>query len=198
MQDNVYAPPMAAVADTRATDAATGTPFFVVAPYKLVLMYVMTLGLYRYYWSYMQWTRFRRATGTPMWPVARALFSLFYVHELNNEVDHRARRVATVHWSPGNTTTLYVVFAITSVVADRMSSNHFGPPWLPLVSLAALVPLAWSLWRTQCIANIACGDPRGTANRRLTWANWIWLALGVVTWVLVVIGTVGLVAEAAR
>lgn len=193
MQDNVYAASAAVLADAPVVATRTTTPFFVVAPWKFVLLYLATLGLYRYYWSYMHWARFRRATQTPMWPVARAIFAIFFMHELNTESDHRARKLGPVRWSPGNSTTLYVVSTIVAFVISRLVANDVGPEWLSLVSVGMLAPLAYSLWRTQCVANMACGDPAGQANARLTWANWIWLSLGAVLWLLIALGTLMMV-----
>ena len=188
MQDNPYAAPAAALADAR--PSASAPPFFVVAPRKFVLLYLATLGLYRYYWSYMHWARYRRATGTPMWPVARSLFALFYMHELNTEADHRARRQGAVRWAPGPSTTLYVGGVLLSFVFGRLAAYDIGPAWLQALPIVLLVPLAYALWRTQRVANIACGDPDGRANARLTWANAIWLAIGGLWWLLVLVGTV--------
>lgn len=191
MPDNPYTAPAAVLADVRPTAAAqAATPFFVVAPRKFLLLYIATVGLYRYYWSYMHWARFRRATGTPMWPVARSLFAIFYMHELNNEADHRARRHGPVRWAPGTSTALYVACVLLSFAFGRMAAYGIGPAWLQLMPIALLAPLAWSLWRTQCVVNIACGDPDGRANARLTWANWVWLALGALWWLLMLVGTV--------
>lgn len=193
MQDNIYAAPAAAIADVRPAEGArAATPFFVVAPWKFVLMYVATVGLYRYYWSYMQWARFRRATGTPMWPVARSIFAIFYMHELNTEADHRAQKHGGLHWSPGNATAVYVVASIAGFVLDRMGAHDVGPPWLALAGLGMLAPATWALWRTQSAVNVACGDPRGTANNRLSWANWVWLAIGLLVWLLLILGTVAI------
>ncbi|GAB1595060.1 hypothetical protein [Lysobacter claricitrinus] len=128
-----------------------------------------------------------------MWPVARSIFAIFYVHELNNEAAHRARRQGDVRWSPGNATSLYVVCSIAGFAFDRLASNHIGPPWLALVGLAMLLPMAGALWRTQGVVNLACADPAGTANNRLTWANWIWLAIGALAWLFVAIGAAGIV-----
>lgn len=193
MQDTLYAAPAAPLAEVRPVEAARVTPFFVVAPRKFVLMYLGTLGLYRYYWSYRHWTHVHRATGTPMWPVARSLFAIFFMHELNVEADHRARQQAPVHWDPGTSTTLYVAVSMASFVLGRAANADMGPAWLALVPVALLVPLAYSLSRTQCVANIASGDPDGRANARLTWANAIWLAVGTLWWLLLAVGTAAIV-----
>lgn len=187
MDIHPYAPPAAVVADVP-LPAAAARPFFVVAPWKFALLFGMTVGLYQYYWSYMHWARFRRHTGTPMWPVARAVFSIFFAHSLNGEIDHRLRLRPGFRWSPGALATLYVVSTLGAAVADRLSAHEVGAPYTSLAGLVLLLPIGYSMARTQQAANAACDDPGGRANARLGWANWIWIALGAVLWGVILIG----------
>lgn len=197
MDTNFYAPPAAAVADPVVTGglATRADPFFVVAPWKFALLFGATIGLYQYYWLYMHWARFRRCTGEPMWPVARAILSVFFAHSLNREIDHRIGRVELHAWAPGALATLYVVCTIGGALADRLSAREIGSPYTDLAGLVLLLPIGYSLARTQAAANIACGDPQAVGNRRLSWANWIWLVLGAVLWILMLLGLGIMVTE---
>lgn len=190
MQDTIYAAPAAALADARVDATPTAAPFFVVAPWKFVVMYVATFGLYRLYWSYMHWARFRRATGTPMWPVARSILSIFFVHSLMLEMEHRARRKAPVHWSPTALATIYIVALIASSVLGRLPVEGRAGAVVVLVSIALIAPLAWVMARMQRVANIACDDPSGASNARITGANVVWLVLGGLWWLLALFGVV--------
>jgi hypothetical protein len=38
--------------------------------------------------------------------------------------------------------------------------------------------------------NLSCGDPEGKGNDRLTKANWAWVILGLLGWVIVVMGVI--------
>lgn len=90
MDDNVYAPPASAVVEP--APAGADHSFYVVAPAKFCLLFFFTLGMYHVYWFYMQWARYRR--GHPevtIWPVARAIFSVFFAHSLANRLDEAAR-----------------------------------------------------------------------------------------------------------
>lgn len=183
--ENMYAPPLAAVTD--APRVAERREFFVVAPAKFVLLYLGTFGLYFYYWAYMHWARHRRFTGEPMWPVARAIFSVFFAHSLNDAIDRRAAPLGH-RWSPGTWATLYVITTIGAVLADRLAANDIGLPYTTLVAILLTLPAAYACLRTQRAANVACGDPAGSANRRLTWANYLWLAFGLLVWALAAFG----------
>lgn len=186
MDDNLYAPPQAAVADPPALVPAR--EFFVVAPRKLLLMYVATLGLYAYYWWYQHWTRYRRFNREPLWPVARAIFPVFFAHRLTDEIDDRLSRLRLPRgWSPGLLATGFVLLQVTSVVADRLSWYEVLSPWSDVAGLAVLLPIGVLLMRIQRAANRAAGDADAQTNGRLTWANWAWLVPFGLLWLLVLV-----------
>ncbi|MDI9238113.1 hypothetical protein QLQ15_04220 [Lysobacter sp. LF1] len=187
MSENLYAPPAAAVADA-ADEAATGTEFFVVGTTKLVLLYLATFGLYPVFWFYMHWARYKRFRRQDMWPAARALFAIFFTHELAGEIDERLHRSGIRYaWSPSLTATAFVVLTIVSTIASRVPEGVSRiADLLPVILLA---PIAWTMVNMQRAANAACGQPDGASNRRLTWANWLWLVAGGFLWTMVLIGT---------
>ena len=187
MDDNLYAPPQAAVADPPAPVSAR--EFFVVAPRKLLLMYVATLGLYAYYWWYQHWARYRRFNREPLWPVARAIFPVFFAHRLTGEIDDRLSRLRLSRgWSPGLLATAFVLLQIFSSVADRFSWYDVLSPWSDVAGLALLLPIGLLLMRIQRAANRAAGDADAQANGRLTWANWAWLVPFGLLWLLLLVG----------
>ncbi len=80
MEENVYAPPRALVADVRPLESNAGVYFFAVSPTKLVVMSVCTLGLYQVYWFYKQWVFIRQRSEPLVIPWARALFGIFWCY----------------------------------------------------------------------------------------------------------------------
>jgi len=186
MSENLYAPPATPVFDS-AREAAARTEFFVVGTTKLCLLYFATFGLYPLFWFYMHWARYKRYRRQDMWPAARALFAIFFAHQLTGEIDDRLRRDGKRHaWSPGGNATAYVVLAIVSTLASRIPDGVSRlADVLPLLLLA---PIAWILATMQRAANLACGQPDAAANRHLTWANWLWLVAGGLAWALVFLG----------
>ena len=186
MSENLYAPPATPVVDTQRV-AAAGTEFFVTGTTKLVLLYFATFGLYPMFWFYMHWARYKRFRRQPMWPVARALFPIFFVRLLADEIDDRLRRENQRHaWSPGANAIGFIVLSIVSTIASRIPES-VSPmaSWLPVFLLP---PTAWSMVNIQRAANLACGDKLGALNARLGWANWLWLLVGGVLWLLVLVG----------
>lgn len=186
MSENLYAPPATPVVDTERA-AAAGTEFFVTGTTKLVLLYFATLGMYPLFWFYMHWARYRRFRRQNLWPAARALFAIFFTHQLTGEIDDRLRRDGKRHaWSPGGNATAFVVLSIVSAIASRIPEGvSKTADVLPFLLLA---PIAWCLVNIQRAANLACGHPQGEPNRGLTWANWIWLVAGAIFWLLILAG----------
>ena len=74
------APASAAAA---ATDAAT--PWFRVGTAKLLLMCVVTFGLYQIYWFYQQWRHVQRR-GERVHPALRTLFAAIFCYPLFRRV----------------------------------------------------------------------------------------------------------------
>lgn len=194
MTDNLYAPPMSMVHDAPA-HATADTRFFVIAPRKFLLLFFLTFGFYRYVWWWAQWSHFRRATKQDLWPVARAVFSIFFAHPLNNEIEAR-RRPGMAAWSPGLWATVYVVAVIAERVADRLLDKAIGELPALLAGIGLLLPVGLSLLRTQQAANEVCGDAGGTGNACLSGANVVWMVLGALAWLVVIAGAVIMVTEA--
>lgn len=183
--DNLYAAPVADVWPPPAIPAAAAA-FHVVSGPKLVVLYVATFGLYGIYWFYRHWEQVRRTGGETLWPVARAIFSVIFAHALAREIDarlHAGRRRYT--WAPATVATCYVVFEIAGNILSRLSWREIGSPATDLLSMASMLPVVLCLLAMQRAANTASGDPTGEANSRFTAANWVWMILGGLAWLLV-------------
>lgn len=185
--DNPYATP---TADLVATPADTENPtFYVVGTMKFLLLYVATLGMYSIYWFYRNWSHYKAETRADVWPVPRAIFSVFFIHSLFRTVDERLRAQGKdFPWNPGAHATLLVVLMIVSNVLDRIAGKIESVGALDVASLVLLLPIAFVMLRAQGAINMACGDPEGAGNSRLSGLNILWIAVGGVFWVFVFIG----------
>lgn len=188
-QDNLYAPPTARVADPDVVPSGRKAAFHVVSTTKVVVLTVATVGLYAVYWFWRHWEQHRVERKLDIWPVPRALFYIFYAHALNTEIDHRITRNDDRHdWSPGAWATLLVVAALINRLVDRLPETVVSLRAGGMVTLLSVLAMAAALANAQRAANIASGDRDALSNRRFTWANMIWLALGTVFWLLFSIG----------
>jgi hypothetical protein len=188
MNENSLTAPVGAVDDT--APRVKSNEFYVVSARKFVLLFLATFGLYQIYWFYMHWARFRRVRQQQhVWPVARAIFPIFFTHSLTEEIDYTARsRSPAYRWSPQLAATGYVTASLASMVLDRLAANSIGSPATDLASVLMLGPACMCLLAIQRAANVACDQPRGDPNSSLSWANWIWLVMGALCWLLVVLG----------
>jgi hypothetical protein len=185
MTDNPYQPPAARVADF----VGDGPRLYVVAPRKFLILFLGTAGIYQIYWFYKNWALLNTATNLGVWPVMRAIFSIFFTHALFREIDARLKPQPTGRaWPAYAMATLYVAGQIVNLVASQLSGRGIGAPWLGTLPLILMGPFAWLLLTAQRAINRAENDPDGSGNRALTAANWVWLAIGVFYWGLIAVG----------
>lgn len=178
-----YTPPAAALRNP--SGAAHQAPFHVVSPAKLVVLYVATLGLYQVYWFYQHWQHWRAARSETIWPLARALFGLCFVHAFARRID-RTLRAAEMRWRwwPMTVATVFVLMEVLnygSALAWPWLAPRLPAAWLWIEWLGFLVMpvIAACLVQLQRAANAACGDPHARGNRRFTVYNIAWIVLGV-------------------
>lgn len=129
-----------------------------------------------------------------MWPVMRAIF---FTHSLFREVDARLAHGAIAHrWGGQMWATIYVVLAIIENVTDRLAGRSIGSPATDIVSIVALILSITALQQGQRAINAALGDPEGASNRHFTMANWVWILIGALIWLLILAGVLLEAAEA--
>lgn len=179
MSENLYAPPAAAVAELVPIERRT--EFYVVSGRKLALLTIATMGWYTVYWFYMHWARYRTWHKIKDQPAARAIFFVLYTHSLAVKIDRRLREKAiALNWWPCTTATGFVLLVLVGNLYDLVPQET--PVWLDFATVLLLAPQTWLMWRMQRAANLACGQPTAESNQAITWANWVWIALGGVLW----------------
>jgi hypothetical protein len=189
MSDSIYAPPQA---DLGATPIdSISAPFYVVSVKKVMVLGLLTFGLYFIYWHYQNWRQYRdwhfarTQEKQDIWPVPRGLFSIFFMHSLFRNVKaHADDNERLIDWDPGTIATILVILTIVGNVLDRMSMRNIGYPFTDILSLIVLAPLLYIYTRVQPIINASCGDPESTSNSGFTVANWVWIVIGALLWVL--------------
>lgn len=167
--------------------------FYVVGKKKFIVLYLATLGLYGFYWFYKQWSCYKDGSGYEseehkIWPIARALFPMFFTHSLFREVKRFNQAVAALdEWESRAHATFLVIVITVSNVVDRLAGKSIGSPYTDLLSLALLAPLLFFYYKAQAMINISCGDPEGAANRNFTAANYAWIVVGGLCWLLTLV-----------
>ena len=180
MSSNPYAPPLAKVEDTPGSpgDFETGLPqFYQVASWKLVVMSFATLGFYVLYWSYEHWRIVRMRERSDIWPVPRAIFSVFYVYGLFNRIraDGMARQLSNPP-AAGPLAVAWILFSLAWRLPGALA-------FLGMVSWLVLIPI--QDYASRINAQVTPNAPR---NDRLTWLNWVAVVVAILFWALVLIG----------
>jgi len=163
--------------------------YYVVSPTKFLVLMIVTVGFYVMYWFYKNWQNYKLQTNEAMWPIARGFFSIFFAHSLFDKVDKTlmTNNIAR-NWQPQFLATMYVVFQIVANVTDRLAGKEIGSPVTDGVSFVALAAMTYFLYQAQMAINAACLDQNGSSNSRFTAANYFWIVLGVILWVLMIVG----------
>jgi hypothetical protein len=169
--------------------------FYIVSIKKFAILYLITVGLYQFYWFYKNWKCYklegirREHDGADIWPLARTMFPVFFVHQLYREIkDHAAGHPVVEAWDNGKQATFLVLLLIVGQVLDRLVYRDIGAPYTDIVSFVILAPLLSLFLNAQHMINLSCNDPNGETNDRFTWANYVWIALGIAFWILIVLG----------
>ncbi|KAF2408384.1 hypothetical protein ACMSI6_14750 [Pseudomonas antarctica] len=185
MSDNIYAPPTAELTET----GKTSSEFYVISKTKLLVLSFLSFGLYTYIWSYKNWSVYKKAHQLDIWPLARAIFFIFFMHQLYRRADDRvARSGRKFDFDFEQWATVFVVVTVGARVFE-MAANRIET-WFAYKPLAILaVPLcAYILQQAQGLINFAAGDPEGQSNARFNLWNYLVIVPGAIMWCLTLMG----------
>jgi len=189
---NPYAPPTAVVDDLAVPEAATEPPFFAVSVTKLLVMNLCTFSAYQVYWFYRNWKRIAEREPHAMWPVARAIFAIFYCYQCFSHI-----RDFVVGTDTGR------IFAAGPLGLDEDTGPRLaaGPlavgfivtnllwrlpdpyAWISTLAFVFLVPVQLHVNRLNAAAN-----PLHDRNNRFSGWNWVAVVVGGVLVMLAVVG----------
>lgn len=161
-------------------------PFYVVSLKKFWLLFMFTFTLYIVYWSYKQWKTWKIATGEKVSPVGRTFIWVAYIFVLIRKIFDRAKlidetlNIRTLEKAAG----IAVAAACFNRVFDRLTREWDITFTYIGITLIFFFVTGWGIAKIQHYANMACHDPQGTQNSKLTWANYIWLIIGGLLWLV--------------
>jgi hypothetical protein len=103
------------------------------------LLAFLSFGLYIIYWFYKNWRFFRDLYNWDIYPVWRAIFSIFFVHILLEHINDLAVEKGYSDISSNTYATGYVVLSILQRVLDRLLPGSWAlaavliPPFIFLI-----------------------------------------------------------------
>lgn len=181
MDNNVYQAPKSNV--LKEEDRKKNLPlFYVVSPKKYWVLFISTMGIYELYWFYKNWENYKINTKSNLWAIPRAIFAIFFVYRLFEAINNRLiEKIPDSNWKYSAFPILYILITIFERISDSIIPNET----LSLSLTLASVPIiGWLLYQAQQKVNIICDSPKGEDNANFTVANFIWIALGVLLWLV--------------
>lgn len=179
MSENPYASPRS----ESLLPAVSHEQFYVVSISKLVVLSVATVGLYWIYWHYRQWAAWRACSGVRVVPWLRAFFSIFFIYSLMRNVDillHIAGR--EFRWFPRTCAWLLIVLGVLGFISPLLLLHQ--PVLLLMLGCVLQLLTLLVMIRVQRAINRMAGDPLGAGNNQYSWANGVWILIGVLIWIL--------------
>ncbi len=163
---NIYRAPQSSL---QTTPKITTPKFYVVSTLKLTLLLLGTLGLYRFYWTYKNWSLYKTSSNEKLMPLIRTLFSIFFMHQLFNNInDTLKEEKIPYHWSPNIMATLFIIL----IIASRTL-------YLPeTITIGIFICIVYCMVNIQNVVNISQGDEEGKSNNEFTFYNIFWITSG--------------------
>lgn len=170
------------------------TPFFPVSEGKLITLYILSFGLYGIYWFQQNWKRQQPMMDKKIYPVWRAIFSIFFTHSLFKRIDQQAVHLPQQHKFNANVlATFFVAAIVASHIIDRLSINtdiaqSITNTTLIITSVVIFLFSAYPLAKVQATVNRINNDMLGYLNHKYSVWNYVLIILGIVSWLMLAMG----------
>ncbi len=140
--------------------------FFQVSVKKLVIMFFVTMGLYQIYWFYKHWSIVQERECSTIWPIARAIFSLFFCYGLFGRIyDSASAQGITLRVPAGGIAILYILGTVFVYLPDDF--------WV----WVSFIVVPFSLALIQDTANKLCVMITPNLDRNSNFSGWNILAI---------------------
>jgi hypothetical protein len=174
---NPFAPPIHDEAAPARSLAGSGTRFFLVSRTKFAVMSLATLGFYDLYWFYQNWKLTKAHGRSDIWPIARAIFALFFTHALLRDVVlSAAENGVRTRFSVQPSAWGFIILSLLWRLPDPFS----------LISVFAFVPLLSVQDTINDIHDRIA--PNADRNSSFGPGNWVAIVIGLIFWALVLVG----------
>ncbi len=168
--------------------------FFPVSEGKLITLYILSFGLYGVYWFYKNWKLQQPKMDKKIFPVMRAIFSIFFTHSLFNRINKCAEGLDQKHKFNANLlATFFVAAVIVGNLLDPVSMStsileNLSSTTVTITSLVIFILSVYPMAVVQATVNRINNDILGYLNHKYSLWNYMLIALGAVSWLIIALG----------
>ncbi len=192
-EENIYSTPKAELTDSHT--AGSEIEFFPSSQTKLAILYFATFGMYPIYWFYKNWKLRKTACGEKVIPFLRAVFFIFFTHSLFKKIEETSTAKGFATWGATTLATVFVLLTVVSNILEKISQKSEEIGAIDYIGIIILVVLVWPLYVVQGVVNKVNNDPKGELNSSYSIYNYIFIVIGVLIWILVLVGFSGVEPE---
>jgi GYF domain 2 len=172
------------IPDVKIHPVGQADPLFLhISVARLILMSIVSFGLYDNYWMYKNWRYIKERDNMNIRPFWRGFFGVFYCHSLLRRIynDKEARSIQVPSFSPDVLATVWVVLIVISAVVG------FTPGIIASI-IGAFIPTFLCLVPIQNYVN-AVSKLRSPRQPYYGWSSGhiLCLVLGIMIWVFIFI-----------
>ena len=97
-----------------------GPPFLRIPIVRLIVLSILSCGIYEAYWIYEHWAHIKRRDGLKISPFWRGAFCIFYCHSLLTRIHSNAelRAIQEPSFSPGRLATGWILVIVIANLVD--------------------------------------------------------------------------------
>jgi hypothetical protein len=180
--------------------------YFPVSEGKLMTLYILSFGLYGVYWFYKNWKLQEPMMDKKIYPVWRAIFSIFFTHALFRRIDQSASHLDKQHKFNANAlATFFVAAIVISNILENLSGNssillNISGNSIIIFSLILFLASTYPILKVQATVNRINNDMLGYLNHKYSLWNYVLIMLGTLLWIMIALGllaeSMGFVAPA--
>ncbi len=168
--------------------------FFPISEGKLITLYILSFGLYGIYWFYKNWKLQQPRMDKKIYPVLRAIFSIFFTHALFRRIHNRAKNMEKKHqFKPNLLATFFVAAVIFGNLLDPITVNTsvmdiLTDNTIVIVSLIIFIASVYPMIVVQATVNRINNDMLGYLNHKYSLWNYLLIVVGVLIWIVLILG----------
>lgn len=180
--------------DKEAGEVESSLEYFPVSESKLITLYILSFGLYGIYWFYKNWKLQQPGMDKKIFPLVRAIFSIFFTHSLFNRIDKSAEHLEQRHKFRANMlATFFVCAVLIGNLLDRVFihtslMDGLSETTIIIISLIIFLLSAYPLTVVQGTVNRINNDILGYLNHKYSLWNYLLIAAGSIFWMMLALG----------